>query len=323
MLRTISGGASLLAQLQARFTTTRQNQTKSVADQLKAAGVVLPDDKLEDLRRAEEALNKLKQVTDSQKDERKAAAREKIERLKKELQTLRMMAGSGDPKAIARQAKRIAAELASAAKEYASAGGGAGATAGGASDGAAAGPDAAAGAEGGDAAKAEAEARKAATEGTGGAEDGKAPAENQQGTADAAEQKATEAEQKAEAAERKEEKDKAEAVKDGDGKDEPAKASTPEEQRQASAEVFQKMAGEISKQGAATEADRKFVEDVKDLFREVKSIMDLQRRRAKEQGRDDKEMEQMSKDIGEAGKDIDAAFSGGAAEMFTPVSVLV
>lgn len=56
------------------------------------------------------------------KEQAKAAAREKITRLKEQIKTLRMMAGA-DPKAVAQQAARLAKELAAAIKDYASAGG--------------------------------------------------------------------------------------------------------------------------------------------------------------------------------------------------------
>lgn len=68
-----------------------------------------------------EALNTMKMAVDNQKQQGKAAAQAKVERLKKELEALRMM--GGDSKAVARRAAQIARELAAAAKEYAAAGG--------------------------------------------------------------------------------------------------------------------------------------------------------------------------------------------------------
>lgn len=77
----------------------------------------------------EDTQNQLRQTLSALKssktdfvEQRKAAAREKIRRLKEQIKTLRMMAGA-DPKMIARQAAMLAKELAAAAKEYASAGG--------------------------------------------------------------------------------------------------------------------------------------------------------------------------------------------------------
>jgi len=55
-------------------------------------------------------------------EQAKAVARDKIARLKEQIKTLRMMAGS-DPKMIAQQVARLAKELAAAVKDYTSAGG--------------------------------------------------------------------------------------------------------------------------------------------------------------------------------------------------------
>ena len=73
-------------------------------------------------RQAQELLQRLKSSKKDVNEQRKAAAREKVERLKAQIQILLMMS-SGDPEAVARQAAHLARELSAAAKQYASAGG--------------------------------------------------------------------------------------------------------------------------------------------------------------------------------------------------------
>lgn len=75
------------------------------------------------LRQAQAWLDSTRETVD---EARKEAARQKIARLKAELQALRMLANS-NPEAAARRAAALARELASAVQEYASAGGEAGA----------------------------------------------------------------------------------------------------------------------------------------------------------------------------------------------------
>ena len=67
-------------------------------------------------------MQQLQSMKSDQKAERKEAARQMVEQLKKQIQALRMMA-AGDPKAAAKRAAQLARELANATKEYASAGG--------------------------------------------------------------------------------------------------------------------------------------------------------------------------------------------------------
>ncbi|MBC7950530.1 MAG: hypothetical protein H7Z12_01745 [Rhodospirillaceae bacterium] len=118
MIGRVVGGNDILALLQARTAKKRPaSGTPQTAKEAEAAKA------LEEKRqRTDEVLRSLTQMTDSMKNERKAAAAQKVERLKKELENLRKFSG-GDPKAIARQAARIARELGVAAKEYSSAGG--------------------------------------------------------------------------------------------------------------------------------------------------------------------------------------------------------
>lgn len=272
MLRTINSGAVLLAQLQLRL-SARQGQGKATT--LKALGVTLTDEQAETVRRSKQALDNMTQANKARKDQRKAAARDKIERLKKQLQALRMMAVAGDPKSIARQAKRIAAELAAAAKEYAAAGGGGGGVSAGAT---ATDMPSDADSTGGDAT------------GSGAAADAKAVAATAAAEAKAGEVQAEEGQ-----------------AKDGD--------------KPAPGAGFQKIAADMAEKAATREADAKFADEVRRLFQEVRAILELQRRRARDMGQDEGELEQIDKEIAGAGADIDAALAPGGVEMFTPVSL--
>lgn len=73
---------------------------------------VLADQKAD----TDNALSKLEQARKSMISDRKAAAQEKLERVREALRMLRML--GGDPKVIAAQAKALARELQSAAREY-------------------------------------------------------------------------------------------------------------------------------------------------------------------------------------------------------------
>jgi hypothetical protein len=72
---------------------------------------------------ADALLQQLQSSRADNSEQRKQKAREKIDRLKAQIQALRFMA-AGDPKTVARQAARLARELAQAAREYSGAGGG-------------------------------------------------------------------------------------------------------------------------------------------------------------------------------------------------------
>jgi hypothetical protein len=88
-----------------------------------ASLLVLPDDVAkslaEDQKRAADLLAVLDQAKKSMVSDLKGAALEKLNRARKKLELLRMF--GGDPKAVAREAKRIAEEIRAAAREYASA----------------------------------------------------------------------------------------------------------------------------------------------------------------------------------------------------------
>ncbi|KAA5607273.1 hypothetical protein F1188_00435 [Roseospira marina] len=78
---------------------------------------------------ADQLHTQLKSVASDAQSNRKAAAREKVERIKAQLQALRMLAAT-NPEAAARQAARLARQLASAVREYKAAGGDASAVGG-------------------------------------------------------------------------------------------------------------------------------------------------------------------------------------------------
>jgi hypothetical protein len=88
-----------------------------------ASLLVLPDDVAkslaEDQKSAADLLAVLDQAKKSMASDLKAEALEKLNRARKKLELLRMF--GGDPKAVAREAKRIAEEIRAAAREYAAA----------------------------------------------------------------------------------------------------------------------------------------------------------------------------------------------------------
>lgn len=102
---------------------SRTGKTTSLLSQLQKTD---PEKAEEIAKKLTEARNASEQLNASEVDqnaERRAAALEKIQRIKEQLKALRMLRAS-DPKATARQAARLSRELASAVKEYAAANGG-------------------------------------------------------------------------------------------------------------------------------------------------------------------------------------------------------
>ncbi|MBP5855873.1 hypothetical protein KAJ83_02555 [Marivibrio halodurans] len=71
---------------------------------------------------ARSVLDRMEAVRENAGDQRKEAARQKIERIKAQLAMLRLLAAA-DPEAAARQASRLARELAAAVKDYTASGG--------------------------------------------------------------------------------------------------------------------------------------------------------------------------------------------------------
>lgn len=113
----------LSAQFPASFVKTVQTRVQSPFSALAKTDPERAQ-MLQDVQsRLGQALSTARSVKTNSKEQAKAAAREKITRIKDQIKTLRMLAAGSDPKAIAQQAARLAKELAAAVKEYASAGG--------------------------------------------------------------------------------------------------------------------------------------------------------------------------------------------------------
>lgn len=262
-----------------------------------------------------DALNNLKTAVQSQKQQRKAAAKAKVDRLKAELDNLRLMSG-GDPKAVARRAAQIARELAAAAKEYASSGGSGMAAGGPAQSGGDADASAQAGAGGDASAQAVAGQAGAGAAGTG--------TQGDTGDADAqaqAEAKAATAE--ADAAARKAGED-VHAAK-SEKKKEPGAENTiasDEDARRLAAETFQQMAADVSRQGGEKRADSEFAAEVRRLMAAVKSLVAQARRRVEQTGEDD-EMDRLVKQVKQAEADMEASFSAAPEMPAMPVNIVV
>lgn len=112
----------MLVDRSASFTTS---MLRAARPSTTPASASVPDLKL---KTARDALQSLKsRPADGSREGRKAAAQQKLLRLKAQLRQLMVM--GGDPKSIARQAAKLAREIGEAAKAYAAAGGvGAGST---------------------------------------------------------------------------------------------------------------------------------------------------------------------------------------------------
>lgn len=294
MIERVGGGNDLLALLQARTANKRSaTGTAQTAKEAEAAAA------LEQKRqRTDDLLRSLDRMVDSVKRERKAAAVEKVERLKKELEMLRRF--GGDPKAVARQAARIARELGAAAREYSSAGGGADVSApsSGVSGSA---PAAQTGEQAGDTGAQDAEG--AAENATAMAESGAGAVEanaanGAKAAASEAERVAADVQAKAGGAEQNTEKAK-----------DTSKPLSPEEERAAFVEKLNAKLGESQRKFGESEADKKFESDVRRLFAEAKALVEQQRRRAAVENRSDAELEQFSNDVAQAGEAIEQAFS--------------
>ncbi|HLO77212.1 MAG TPA: hypothetical protein VK196_12225 [Magnetospirillum sp.] len=262
-------GAEVALSLLLKGPATAQAKSDKVADDTKAKGA-----QDEQASRAQQALDAMKQANANQKQQRKSAAKAKIEQLKKELEALKLM--GGDPKAVARRAAQIARELSAAAKEYAAGSGNAGLGLS-ADEASGATPDKAAAAEGaaGDQGAAEqADAEGAAAD---------AAAAGAQASAEGLAAKARETDGKADAK--------------SDGKPGKEPAGTEEDKRRDTADRFQKIAAELRQNGDTRIEDTKFAAEVRRLFAQVKSLLQQQRRRAAEMGVDDDEMDRLAKSV--------------------------
>jgi hypothetical protein len=108
---------------------TSNNFLKKLSDKSVTPLQALAERDPERARTIQETHNQLRQTLDSLKssqtdiaEQRKAIAQQKIQHIKEQIKTLRMMS-SMDPKIITRQLAQLSKELASAIKDYASAGG--------------------------------------------------------------------------------------------------------------------------------------------------------------------------------------------------------
>ena len=126
MVGTLSGSYSASLPRLAGAGTAANSPAGQAASLLSRLQKTDPEKAEEISKKLTEARNASAQISAAEVDqnaERKAAAMEKIQRIKEQLKALRML-GSGDPKAMARQAARLSRELAAAVKEYAAANGG-------------------------------------------------------------------------------------------------------------------------------------------------------------------------------------------------------
>ncbi|SDD71420.1 hypothetical protein [Rhodospira trueperi] len=121
-----ASGASTLAFVAPGGTRSSQTSLNSGTNPLvavvKASDPAQADTLEDDLALSKEAVARLETAEKEMREARKNAAREKVARLKAQLQALRMLAVS-DPEAAAREAARLARELAAAVRAYVSAGG--------------------------------------------------------------------------------------------------------------------------------------------------------------------------------------------------------
>lgn len=124
---------NLLAQQYSRGSTKQPSVSEAAAlDNISLAAPVKAADVLKKQldayqKRWADTIHAIAQLRASTQDTsqlKKAAAAEKVKRIKAQIEMLMKMAGVGDPKAIAREIAQLAKELAAAAQEYASAGGG-------------------------------------------------------------------------------------------------------------------------------------------------------------------------------------------------------
>ena len=131
MINRIPGQSSALQLMKATADTSRTEAKKPASTLLEMLEKEDPDKAGALRKQMEDADSLLQQLKASKVDvseQRKAAAQQKIQRIKAQLESLRLLA-SVNPEAAARRAAQLSRELAAAVKEYAAAGGGAGASA--------------------------------------------------------------------------------------------------------------------------------------------------------------------------------------------------
>lgn len=289
MLGNIPGASSALALLQSRLTIIGAKIGAASSDTTAKDKAASAD---EPVRQAQAALNAIKQSNAARKQQRKAEAKAKLERLKKELDALKLM-GGGDPKAVARRAAQIARELATTAKEYAAASGKAGLAL--PTDG-----------QGASAVDVSAAAGAVAATGTaGGGGTAQVQAEAAATTVTGVEARSAEKGEKA--------AEKTTVI-----------PRSPEEERRATAERFQTIAAERQDRANQRLADNKFAAEVRRLFLQAKAIIQQQRQRAAQDGKDDDEFAHLAKQVKGAGETIEQTFSDAAiAAVAVPLNLQV
>lgn len=250
-------------------TANKQNLQGTAAPLLEAMEKLDPERAGALKKQQGEAQNLIKQLGSSQSDaseQRKAAAAEKVQRIKEKLKALRLLA-TVNPKAAARQAAQLSRELAQATKEYANASGGGAAVldAGGA---VATVPAAAAGAE-----NVRADAEKAADgENTDIAAAASTPAQGEEGAQPESAAEADETITKAEAQARPE------TVRQ---ELEEIQKQKEEEERQGFREQIQGKIAEMNEALAKFRADSEFAKDVEEIKNALKSIIESAKKKLK------------------------------------------
>jgi hypothetical protein len=285
-----AGLADLLGALGAR--SYRTSQTLSPDSRSKGPGsaaaaladtIQLSPDARAKHDAAQETLAQLQQMHSAMASDRKGAAKQKLDQAKAKLQMLRMF--SGDPKALARQAKQIAQEIREAAKDYAAAGA----------------MEASAGTE----APASAMAGMTVTPGNDSAGDTQATT----GTDD--KPSGTAAESGGE--------DTGKTVKDVSRAEEPP---TNEERRQQVADAYRAAAHDIASRGAKAQAEREEIEQFKDAARQARELLREAARRlkqAKAEPGEIEELEKASRSMTRAVDDLAAPDTTGADAAAAPV----
>lgn len=124
MVVALSGSYSAsLPRTNSTAVNSRTGQADSLLSRLQKTDPEKAEQLSNKLTEARNASDLLSAAKIDQNAERKAAALEKIQRIKEQLKALRML-GASDPKATAQQAARLSRELAAAVKEYAASNGG-------------------------------------------------------------------------------------------------------------------------------------------------------------------------------------------------------
>ncbi|MCZ8315878.1 hypothetical protein [Phreatobacter sp.] len=207
---------------------------------------------------AQETLGKLQQATASMATDRKAAAKQKLDQAKAKLQMLRMF--SGDPKAMARQARQIAQEIREAARDY------------------------------GAAAASEAPAEATPSDQAPGTAAGQTGAET------ASDARNPQGEDKASASPAPDPAKTGEAGKAPDaGSAGTERPPTDEERRQQVADAYRAAAHDIASRGAKAQADREDIEQFKDAARQARQLLQEAARRLKQEKADPAEIDEIEK----------------------------